>query len=186
MNSTVVSLVSLSLFVAACASNPKSPAPPAALAVVSTRPNAVGEVVLADSVKYPNARLGVLYRYRHGDFRPDVYLYAKEGWPDPQGQAQEFVPTLDYYQHKGEYESYRIQLTQPIVLNAGDRALPGHEIVVRYDQKDHTRDSYFAVVSLPNEYVKFRITQRSHPNAVVSARDFVNAWLAGYFKSAER
>jgi hypothetical protein len=170
----------LSFLLVACASTPKPAsveAPPAAARAV---PDSVGGVGLSRTEKYPDRRLGTLYRYAQGDFRPDVYVYDKADWSDPQGQARSFIEALEINKRRGEFDSFDVLLTRSINLDANGRILPGHEIVLKMHRRNEPRDSYFAVVSLPNEYVKFRITQVPSETSIVKARDFVNGWISKY------
>ena len=174
-------MVVLALLLASCASNSQPVNTTPQPAAVPRIPDSVGAVVRIQTHTYPDTRLGALHRYRDGDFRPDVYVYSKTGWGDPQSQARSFMPTLDVYQQRGEYDSYQVVLTRSINLDIGGRVLTGHETVLKLNKGNTVRDSYFAVVSLPtDEYVKFRITRPADDNSVVKARDFVNAWIGRY------
>ncbi len=143
-------------------------------------PQQVGTVRLNQTQQLPRYALGAIYRYRDEDFRPDVYIYPRDQWPDLRMQAFNFVDAIGEMRLRGRYESYDMLLDVPIKLNIGTEALAGHEIIFRIAQAGRKRDSYFAVIGLPEQYVKFRITQPTEPNAPVRAREFVSAWLTAY------
>ena len=73
------------------------------------------------------------------------------------------IETLDIIRRRGEFDSYQILLNQPITVTAGTRSLPGHEVVFGMTRRNEVRESYFAVVALDDQYVKFTITQTLDP-----------------------
>jgi len=136
----------------------------------------VGGIQQTAMQKFPTAELGTSYRYSSPDFRGDVFVYPHKGWPDITRQANDFPQTLEVYRSRGEFDSYQILLTQPITV-AG---FSGQEVVHKYTRRGQVSDSYFSVVELPNEYVKFRISQPPDAKSVGKARDFMNSWVAAY------
>ena len=168
------------LLLAACSSGSRTADVTPGPARSPTVPTAVDDVTAAGTQRFPSAQLGTLYRYARGDFKPDVFLYAKSGWRDSQSQAQTFIETLDISRRRGEFESYQILLNQAITVTAGARSLPGHEVIFRMTRRNEVRESYFAVVALDDEYVKFRITQAVDATATARAREFARRWVALY------
>ena len=60
------------------------------------------------------------------------------------------------------------------------RSYDGHEIIVRLTPNHDNQVSYFAVVALDDQYVKFRISQPLVPGAGEKAREFAKQWVALY------
>ena len=168
------------LLLAACSSGSSTADTTPGPARTPSVPKAVDDVVAAGTQRFPSAELGTLYRYARGEFKPDVYLYAKSGWRDAQSQAQTFIETLDVNRRQGAFDSYQILLKQAITVTAGTRSFPGHEVVFRMTRRNEVRESYFAVVALDNQYVKFRITQTLDATATAKAREFARRWVALY------
>src|SRR5688572_1854327 len=78
----------LALSLAACSSGGKTAEVTPGGTGTQSVPQAVDSVRSAGSQKFPSAQLGTLYRYARGNFKPDVYLYNKSGWPDPKAQGE--------------------------------------------------------------------------------------------------
>ncbi len=131
---------------------------------------------------YPRSQLGTLYRYREDSFRPDVYIYPSDDWPNLREQAYLFVDVIGEMRMRRRYDDYEILLDVPITLEIPGDTLAGHEIVFRVKRGNDRRDSYFAVIAMPGEYVKFRITQALSDSSVIRSREFVNAWVSAYLQ----
>jgi hypothetical protein len=171
----------IALALAACASRSATPAAPAPPEPTTREiPATVAGIKQTSAQRFPRADMGTMYRYGNADFRGDVYVYPKTGWPDVTQQASGFSQVLEIYRSRGEFDSYQILLTQPVTV-AG---FPGHEVVHKYTRQGKDSDSYFSVVQLPNEYVKFRISQPPDAKSVEKARSFMNSWVAGYTGAA--
>jgi hypothetical protein len=171
----------LVVVVAAAACSGRAATPNPADTPVRSVPRLVLDVVVTDSQVYPRADLGTTYRYGSGEVRRDVYIYSKRSWPDPQSQANEFIETMPLFKRQGRYESYAVLANVPFNLTAANSVLPGHEVIVKLIGNNNDRDSYFAVVTLPDKYVKFRITHRPDPARI--DRNFVAAWVEAYMNS---
>lgn len=172
-------LVSLLASLYACASangEANNEATPSALPL----PQLVGNARHFKTEYFTRGSLGRLYRYRDGRFRPDVYVYPASEWPDVATQAFDFVQTLNAERNRRWFDAYEIMLDEPIRLPVAEDTLTGHEIVFRIRRGSQNRDSYFAVLAVRDQYVKFRITQAPDDNAPVKSRAFVHAWLSAY------
>jgi len=173
----------LALVLAACASRPATPANPAAPEPTAREiPATVDGIPKTKTERLPTGELGTIHRYGSADFRPDVYVYPTTGWSDVAGQTDEFLQTLAIYRSRGEFDSYQVLLKQPITV-AG---FPGHEVVLKFTRRGQPSDSYFSLVRLPNEYVKFRISQPPEAKSVEKARSFMNSWIAAYTGTASK
>lgn len=74
-----------------------------------TAPREVLGYTIADSVRYPQAELGTLYRYRGGGpLSPDVYLYPRGAAGTVDSDAEGFHRVLEVTRQRGVYGSFEI------------------------------------------------------------------------------
>jgi hypothetical protein len=172
-------IAAMAMVIAACASSPDvGDGVPAGLPVRPI-PAKVGIVELDKSETLPRGA-GIVHRYRDGRFRPDVFLYGKEGSEDIRMQAYEFIESLKFRRVFGRFDSFRVLLDEPITVTIGNQTFPAHEIVAQIRSRAQWYDTYFSVIALPDQFVKFRITQPRSDQTPVRSREFVNGWLTAY------
>lgn len=147
-------------------------------------PRLVMNTVVTDSQMYRPARLGTMYRYGSGDSQRDVFIYPKS-WPSPQEQAKYFIDATEVAKKRNDIASYSIESNNSFSIHVRGDEILGHEVVLRMNSKAGPLNSYFAVLSLPDEYVKVRITREAALNEP-NTRGFAEAWVAAYLAGPTR
>lgn len=146
-------------------------------------PRLVADVAVRDSQIFRPRGAGISYRYGSGEVERDVYVYPKESWPDPASQARTFVDALAIERRRGRFDSYEVLTNVPFNLQVDNKVFAAQEVTFRIVRKGEPRNSYFAVVSLPDRYFKLRVTRR--PAADDGRhREFVRLWVEAYVRSA--
>ena len=175
----------MTLVIAACASSPDDGGvvPPAASG--RAIPSKVGIVERNKSETLPRGG-GVVHRYRDGRFRPDVFLYEKDGAGSTRTQAYEFIESLKFQRVFGRSDAFRVVLDEPIRATIHEQTYEGHEIVAQIRGRGQWYDTYFSVIALPDEFVKFRITQPRGDQTPVRSREFVQGWLTAYLAGEDQ
>lgn len=143
-------------------------------------PQKVATAHLTRTRMFPRGVQGQIYGYVDGSFRPDVYVYPKDGWPDARTQGEDFHKTLKMMRFDREIGEYHILLDEQTTVTANGREYYGHEIVFTTVRRGLRRDSYFLVLALPEQYIKFRITQNPSAESMTRSRAFVREWLTAY------
>ena len=172
----------------ACSSSQRTPASPAdaeANSNSSVVPRAVLDVAVRDSEVFRPRHMGVLYRYGSGDRQRDVYVYPKASWPDPTRQARIFVDALEIERRRGRFDRYEVLTNVPFNIEILGRVFAAHEVTFRVTRRGEDRNSYFAVVSLPDRYLKVRISRKPDSDDG-RPRDFVRAWVLQYLGVGQR
>jgi hypothetical protein len=161
----------------ACASSPA--AGPVASRTRHPVPRLVQNVIITDSVIHRSRQLGVMYRYGSGHMRRDVFIYPDDAPPDVARQAALFIDVLEIERKRKQMLRYEVLSTFSFTIPLGADTLAAQEVVVKMERKEGVLQSYFAVVSLPAEYVKFRMSPPVSAGDIPH-RDFVIAWLQAY------
>jgi hypothetical protein len=145
-------------------------------------PKQIGNARLTEADIFPRYRPGTGYRYRDGDLRADVYLFMKGDMADTRTQTDDFLKELRIMRLRGEYDSYQILVEDAVEVTNGTQIIAGHEVVFRSQRRARQNDEYFAVLALPEQYARFRITQPVDPASADEARAFVRAWLTAHLQ----
>jgi hypothetical protein len=130
---------------------------------------------IADSVRYPQAEAGTLYRYRGGGpLSPDVYLYPRGAAGTVDSDAEGFHRSLEVIRQRGVYGAYEVD---------SDRSwspipeIPGREIVASLHFSEGIRTSYYYIFTVHDQFVKVRITLPKGQVEAETVREFVRALL---------
>lgn len=110
-------------------------------------PERMGGYSIADSIVFPTARLGTMYRYEGpADLTPDVYVYPWTPDRSLDGEVAAFLSALQVRQHQGRYLELEVMHREPW---SPDRRLEGREVVVRLLTADEDRlHSHFYVLGV--------------------------------------
>jgi len=154
---------------------------PGALAA-SPVPQVVGAARLTETDIFPRRRPGIGYRYRAGEMRADVYLFLKGDRDDPRQQAEDFLEELRIMRLRGDYDGYDVLTEESLLLTISTQTITGSEVVFRTQRRARRSDEYFAAVSLPEQYVTFRVVQPLSESSADSARAFMRDWLTAHLK----
>jgi hypothetical protein len=145
-------------------------------------PLLVLNTVVADSQVFRPKSAGTVFRYGSGDMRRDVFVYPKETTGDLPAQARVFIQVLELDKRRGQLDAYEVLTNTPFNMDITGRIVAAHEITMNVTFRGKPHRSYFAVVSLPDAYAKFRITRPVASTDTV-VRGFVKAWTSAYLSS---
>lgn len=120
-------------------------------------PERVGGYSIADSIVFPDARLGTMYRYEGStDMTPDVYVYPWTPDRSLDGEVAAFLSALQVRERQGRYLEHEVMHQE---LWSPDRRLEGREVVVRLLTADQDRlHSHFYVLGVGESLLKVRVT----------------------------
>lgn len=142
-------------------------------------PQLVLTTALRDSQVFPADSFGAVYRYDSEAAHVDVYVYPAETWAGTSWQAGDFEQWLATEEAQRRITSYEIVSKEALALQVANHRVEGHEVVATTSRGSESRHTYFAVIALPGEYVKFRST-RAPGAPAFSQRAFVQEWLDAY------
>ena len=152
----------------------------------SSMPARVGTLELTDTVRYPDPRLGTLYRYRDGsEIRPDVYVYPVglgQASPAPLNPAREegmtFGMLLTVQKRQGRFDDFEIIESEARKHGEGDEAIQGWHVHAVLDDDGTMRDSHLHVYVIGDQMLKVRTTYPQGSAEAVELEAFVSELLS--------
>lgn len=146
-------------------------------------PISAGVAVFVDSARLDRPTMGMSYRYESPYFiASDVFIYSRATSPDPSQQADQFLEVMELYREQGRFDAVRVlrRAERTVEDRRFNRAarFTGYEVRIRLTQDGRELESYFAVFSRGDDYLKFRVTYLPVAESRNAAEEFVKQVLS--------
>lgn len=160
----IATVVAFVLIAASQASLKAQTPAPAAIDTLAV-PGEIGAFSLAETHRYPDPRLGTLYRYRNNsELRPDVYVYPPGGPTGSQAlnpareEGMNFGHVLTAQRSRRQINSFEIMKSAARDHIVGSDTVPGWHVYAVLETNRGRSDSHLYLFAFGDQMLKVRST----------------------------